>query len=111
VTRRVPWNVSQVHPHAFPTHRRQSSIDLFTKLDHMRNLSKESTEGKSKLSPYNTRRKCSRSGARSVEWKLLYRSIIFYQDHQEETTFASCWKLFTTSLEWLVAEGTSLFFI
>jgi len=44
-------NVSQVHPHAFPTHRRQSFIDLFTKLDHMRSLLKESKEGESKPSP------------------------------------------------------------
>ncbi|CAI8606112.1 unnamed protein product [Vicia faba] len=40
---------SQVHPHAFPTHRRQSSTDLFTELDHMRNLLQESKERESKL--------------------------------------------------------------
>ncbi|CAJ2675232.1 unnamed protein product [Trifolium pratense] len=40
---------SQVHPHAFPTHRRQSSTDLFTELDHMRSLLQESKERESKL--------------------------------------------------------------
>lgn len=42
-------NASQVHPHAFPTHRRQSSTDLFTELDHMRSLLQESKERESKL--------------------------------------------------------------
>lgn len=40
---------AQVHPHAFPTHRRQSSTDLFTELDHMRSLLQESKERESKL--------------------------------------------------------------
>ncbi|AES59257.1 hypothetical protein MtrunA17_Chr1g0151531 [Medicago truncatula] len=40
---------SQVHPHAFPTHRRQSSTDLFTELDHMRSLLQESKEREAKL--------------------------------------------------------------
>lgn len=40
---------SQVHPHAFPTHRRQSSTDLFTELDHMRSLLQESKEREVKL--------------------------------------------------------------
>ncbi|XP_024631081.1 protein CHUP1, chloroplastic isoform X2 [Medicago truncatula] len=39
----------QVHPHAFPTHRRQSSTDLFTELDHMRSLLQESKEREAKL--------------------------------------------------------------
>lgn len=42
-------NPAQVHPHAFPTHRRQSSTDLFTELDHMRGLLQESKERESKL--------------------------------------------------------------
>lgn len=42
-------NGAQVHPHAFPTHRRQSSTDLFTELDHMRSLLQESKERESKL--------------------------------------------------------------
>lgn len=40
---------SQVHPHAFPSHRRQSSTDLFTELDHMRSLLQESKERECKL--------------------------------------------------------------
>lgn len=46
-------NVAQVHPHAYsnpnPTHRRQSSTDLFTELDHMRSLLQESKERELKL--------------------------------------------------------------
>lgn len=42
-------NPAQVHPHAFPTHRRQSSTDLFTELDHMRGLLQESKERECKL--------------------------------------------------------------
>lgn len=42
-------NGAQVHPHGYPTHRRQSSTDLFTELDHMRGLLQESKEREAKL--------------------------------------------------------------
>ncbi|KAM1796271.1 hypothetical protein ACFX11_036528 [Malus domestica] len=37
-------NANQVHPQMHPTHRRQSSRDLFIELDHLRNLLRESKE-------------------------------------------------------------------
>ncbi|KAI5332137.1 hypothetical protein L3X38_022265 [Prunus dulcis] len=37
-------NGNQVHPQMHPTHRRQSSRDLFIELDHLRNLLRESKE-------------------------------------------------------------------
>lgn len=43
-------NTSQVHPQSFQsTHRRQSSRDLFTELDHLRSLLQESKEREFKL--------------------------------------------------------------
>lgn len=48
-------NAAQVHPHGYanpngnPAHRRQSSTDLFTELDHMRSLLQESKERELKL--------------------------------------------------------------
>lgn len=42
-------NASQVHPQAFQTHRRQSSRDLFTELDHLRVLLQESKDREFKL--------------------------------------------------------------
>ncbi|KAB1222899.1 Protein CHUP1, chloroplastic [Morella rubra] len=42
-------NVTQVHPHLYPTHRRQSSRDLFVELDHLRSLLQESKEREFKL--------------------------------------------------------------
>ncbi|KAJ1442795.1 hypothetical protein SESBI_00675 [Sesbania bispinosa] len=47
-------NGAQVHPHAYPTHRRQSSTDLFTELDHMRSLLQESKERESNCCPANS---------------------------------------------------------